>query len=453
MERLALEEFRGNAYRALGLKADATQADIDRAARMLRLFAASGDTLPPTDNDASWLGPVDRSPNAVERAVAILADPQRRAVERVWWFAQPPATDAAGPAAFSADTLHDALLLRCCRLLVAGMNVHNLPQWQTILADVNRLSRSDEYLDWLLRVETAGDFEKRASPEELAAAQANMAARVGTALVAIGDDALDYEDFPGASQAVTALRESADGTYDDATHQLLNRMEDTLSRRCEDLTESVDTAWKTRSIELLKPACLRLLTEYDDTIRSLMGEIVRASAGEEDRHQRVWTRVTKMLENTADAYEACHDKWNAKRTLDKALAVAIGTPAEARIRARIGQLLSAKTLLAPLPAPPVRPARQSGGSVFAGSGRGLWILVFVLIGLVRGIFSSLSSDSNSASSYRFTPPPPPPQEALQHLEKILQDIEDKKANTPSPLQPEPSSPSTDPNPSPAPRSP
>src|SRR5262245_688772 len=92
---VTLDTFRRNAYRILGLPAGATQAQIESAARLMRLMSADA---PPSPTDARWLGPVARSTSDVEHALMRLTDPESRIAERLWWYTGvPPVTDAAPP--------------------------------------------------------------------------------------------------------------------------------------------------------------------------------------------------------------------------------------------------------------------------------------------------------------------------------------------------------------------
>src|SRR4051812_13147230 len=86
---MTVKDFGGNPFRVLGLNASATQDEIDRAARMVRL--AGNQAL--ADYDDRWLGPMDRSAMAVERALMRLTSPTERLEARAWWFGQLPRSE------------------------------------------------------------------------------------------------------------------------------------------------------------------------------------------------------------------------------------------------------------------------------------------------------------------------------------------------------------------------
>ena len=126
--------------------------------------------------------------------------------------------------------------------MVTGHGVEHLGDWQAVAAEFSRLARSDDYLAWLLDAEGRGDFEKRASPDEIAAAQRQMDARVRTVIAAIGEQALDDKAYDGAFRALDLLR--AGGPGDAAAACLLDRMEDALNAQCIEREEDIRAALK-----------------------------------------------------------------------------------------------------------------------------------------------------------------------------------------------------------------
>jgi hypothetical protein len=87
MQALSQESLAGNAFRVLGLPASAGQAEIDSAARRMRIWTNPAQ-VPPTPWDLPWLGPLPRSRPDIEFALARLADPVSRINQRLFWFAE-----------------------------------------------------------------------------------------------------------------------------------------------------------------------------------------------------------------------------------------------------------------------------------------------------------------------------------------------------------------------------
>src|ERR1700722_12578058 len=85
MPTLNLETLASNAWRTLGLPATASQADIDRAARKMRIWPDPAH-IPATPWDFPRLGPVARTSNDLAQAVSRLSEPQSRVREKLLWF-------------------------------------------------------------------------------------------------------------------------------------------------------------------------------------------------------------------------------------------------------------------------------------------------------------------------------------------------------------------------------
>ncbi len=421
MDTVTLDTFRRNAFRILGLPAAATQEQIDAAARLMRLHSA-GDA-PSTPNDALWLGPVRRLPPDVDYAVMRLTDPESRTAERVWWFwNQPPATNGPTVPPVSPSAVakvrhrHDEALTGLCRLLTISAGTGSLERWRELLAEFRRIGASDAYLQWLLAVENAGEFEKRASPEEVAAFQVVMAGQASTALVPMADEFLDGQFYGSAGRIVGMLNEASagqGGPSQEAAVRIVNRLEDTLVGQCNECMAQVSAAWKSKKINILKPACVRAIHQCQSTIEIICQEVLKWSVADQDRSQRVRGQVVKVYAHIADAYEACLDKYSARQTLIKSVNAAQGTPMEPRLRQRIDSLAGARPVATP-----------SGG----GQNRGWQFgfvksmrIPFIIIGFILlRLCATLNTTSNS-SSYN-APDQNLPKLSNRDLDQIIKDL-------------------------------
>lgn len=346
MEPVTLDTFRRNAYRILGLQATATQEQLDSAARLMRLHA-DGDA-PPTPNDALWLGPVPRGQRDIDDAVMRLTDPQTRTTERLWWFcSSPPATNTLPPlltptsgAAAKVCHRHDEALAALCRLLVSAAGTESLDPWRQLLSDCRGVASSEAYLQWQVAIEQSGDFEKQASPDEVAAAQSQMAARAATALVAIADGLVSGQAYLSAGRIIGMLRQTSGRNLQarEAAERILDRLEDALVGHCNDCVAQLSAAWETGQTYSLQSASAQAEVRCQSSIENLCWEILKWSAATEDRSQRVRGQVVKVYTYIADAYEACMDRHAARAALVKSITVAQGTPMEPRLLERIASL-------------------------------------------------------------------------------------------------------------------
>src|SRR5438874_5178689 len=155
MQPLSRQRLTANAYRVLGLRADASQEAIDAAARRLRIWADPA-MVPATPGDLPWLGPLSRAKNDVEQAVTRLSDPVSRLQERLLWYVDPEtinwhvglettggiishkidqfARHANEEADDRPGLLHDAALAQLHAACLSGSDDTNGGRWQRALA-------------------------------------------------------------------------------------------------------------------------------------------------------------------------------------------------------------------------------------------------------------------------------------------------------------------------------
>ncbi|HWE94929.1 MAG TPA: hypothetical protein VG269_13270 [Tepidisphaeraceae bacterium] len=329
MTPLSLTDLSGNAFRILGLTAGASQSQIDAAARTMRIWEDPA-SIPESVNDANWIGPVPRTPRDIENAVARLADPLSRLEERFWWFCTtPPASDALpGRDPSSVPAFHDAALVHLYHGLLTNVPDEDFDAWKALVERCRKLAASDDYLQWLFEVESAGDFEKRASLEEIAEAQEQIPLRLSTAFAASVDDALAGGDFAAAARAVQLVRtDGPRGASSDPSEALIDRMEDELAGRCSKLVEKIDSAWSTRLVAQLRPACNHAIARFGTVIQPLIDQLV-STTQDVDRQNRARTHGVNLLIHTSEAYEAIENFLASERTLETALKLAANTPAE-----------------------------------------------------------------------------------------------------------------------------
>jgi hypothetical protein len=175
------ERIESNAFRILGLPGTASQQAIEQAARRMRIWPDEK-RIPPTAWDLPWVGKLSRSKNALEQAVARLNEPTSRVEERLLWFhaasamlkdQTPVSIQSIVPQLASSTNWaekHDAALASYRAAMLLDPEMSDPRRWRSVVKTFGELAKSDDYLDYLLQVESTGDFEKRAEPDEVASA-------------------------------------------------------------------------------------------------------------------------------------------------------------------------------------------------------------------------------------------------------------------------------------------
>ncbi|MDB5299168.1 MAG: hypothetical protein JWO87_831 [Phycisphaerales bacterium] len=427
MQPLTRERLAANAYRTLGLSADASQEAIDQAARKMRIWPDPA-RIPPTVWDLPALGKPARSKNDLEQAVSRLNEPQSRVEERLLWF-HTDAARKAGPSPEALDSAchalaaapdpaarHDAALAALHAALLLDPLVKDESRWHRALVGFGTLSGSDDYRDWLYRAESDGDFEKRAEFSEIDAALKALPDSIAGSLIAKADEALAHDDLEGCSRVLRLLGVAGNVALQ---YRVLDRIEDALERRCNQLDDDMkarlqcDRDRYSENMAANRQVCLDAAMFYNDAISPIMTELDSLAAGDGDRTLRSRGMGAKALARVALGWVWAGDYVTAERTYVAALDMARGTALEAPIRSdmeenaaraqrqRMG--MAAATAVQPRRVLPyTTPARSSSRTSTGG-----WTLggVGVAVLVVR-LLVALGSGFNSNNT-RYTPPPVP----------------------------------------------
>jgi hypothetical protein len=172
---IALERFRRNAFRFLGVSADASQnvikKVIDRVRRLHKLGLA--DTRK-SEWDAAWLGAFTRTEEVIDYADARLGQSQTRIEERLFWFADnafaaaqpvdPPSKQRSNPNVFHE---HDRAARALLDLLQADRQLAHEHAWLRMFLQWEVVVKSDAYWDKLLEIETRGGFAAPATAADV----------------------------------------------------------------------------------------------------------------------------------------------------------------------------------------------------------------------------------------------------------------------------------------------
>ncbi len=184
--------------------------------------------------------------------------------------------------------------------------------------------------------EQSGDFEKRATPDEIATAREGIGSEVAAALATTGADALERDDWDILEETL-GLLDAAHESAGAALNWLVNRLDASFMATCAEGQERIATAWETRRADDMTAACHAVLATYARQTERLMTLLLRHGSAA-DRQERIRGVAVRLLEYAAHALEAAFDKWGALTALAKALTAAEGTAAEPRIRERYERL-------------------------------------------------------------------------------------------------------------------
>jgi hypothetical protein len=427
MKSLTPERLAASAYRTLGLSASASQAQIDQAARRLRIWPDLN-SVPPTPWDLLWLGPVARGKKDIEHALALLNEPATRIEERLIWFhTEDPKPWSAGDVqsldsalrALSARkdpaSLHDYALVRVQLAMLHDTQLVDQDRWGRALQRLRKLSQSDDYLAWLLKVEAEGDFEKRAQIEEVSAAMKALPDGLAGTLATKAQSALEEDDLATAGRVLGVLRAAGNATPGALDYQtpILDRLEDLVNRRCNQLHQDLDKKFQRNGVSRLQGQafCGGAAKFYNESIDPVLSQVYELVGLESDRTLRARTTAARAMAHMGQCWAMCGRLQVAEQTLDAAAELGRGTPVESMIRGLLEQVRQSLNRqrasaipmakpVGPVPAIPVGLPSKPVYTTTGGSGGwgGRSALIVALIIALRGGVAVMNLIGHSRSS-------------------------------------------------------
>jgi hypothetical protein len=237
------QQFGQNAYRILGLPADASRRTISERAAALDRAAKVGMKRQPTPWDLEWYGPLRRDRSSLADALGRLNNPRQRLTERFFWIAQ----SERFVADLSPATLHTAHSLRCSQLPADNHDAEVLglvacfltgtelqhddrlvrARWGLTLGLWTVLLDSEDFWAGFRHTEESSDFEPAASPEDFEQLRADSLQLLSRPIAEMAREAASRSEFDrcgGAleiirtafpSEMVSAIEESVFGPYED----------------------------------------------------------------------------------------------------------------------------------------------------------------------------------------------------------------------------------------------
>jgi hypothetical protein len=342
MQPLTAQRLAANAYRILGLSGDATQAEIDAAARRMRLWADPAD-IPPTPWDFPQLGPLPRGSLHIEQAVAALHDPVARLQERALWFR------GDGSVGDVPSVWNGAMEGFHAAVRAEPLNIYH---WTEAFTRLEAAATSAEAHGWFCEVERCGEFEKAAALAEIDAALQELPARAAFTLAArvrplLYDGTYGLLRVEQVLHVAAFLSKAAGPDARGIAPLLLDDVEDLFIGQADEVDGFLRANLRenrqyphvlfSRNTDVTLQAAAR----FDSAVEPLMQKLLQASAGDAEREDRVRQVGAQALGMMALGWELSGSYVVAEQTLERALALSAEGTASYGIRnalERVGPL-------------------------------------------------------------------------------------------------------------------
>lgn len=317
-----------NPYRTLGVSASATAAEVESAARRMRIWPDPS-RIPPTPWDVPFLGPPARSRQQIEQAVVALRDPASRLEARLLWYTDTPQADHPGD---DARSRHNRSLAALHRLAAEDPAIADTGRWRQVVADFDDLAANEAYHRWLGEQEQAGGFEKRTSPQEIAPAAAARRKALADYLVLQAQTAMDRGDSARCGTIHEILAAAPAESADASTSAIADRLEDAIASKCNEVDDVLRPKLETDHSNpqpyymANAMAASNAEDEVDSKIRPLLLQLTAVCVHQPDRLTRARTTLAELLNLIALGWEWGGQYVRAEETGQEALALAEASP-------------------------------------------------------------------------------------------------------------------------------
>jgi hypothetical protein len=201
---LKADRWAANAYRVLRLSADASAAEVHKAASAMRRTMSLGlDEL--SEADLPILGPCARTEATIRTAVGQLSNPADRLAHRLFWLRSRPGA-TADPQGI-ATARHDECLARLFGLTAVDDEAFDPSDWKAALESWHRCLQGDDYWASSLALELNGSFEPAARSSEVDELRRNATKFAAEPFVSLARSASARGDRRALSGALNALGE------------------------------------------------------------------------------------------------------------------------------------------------------------------------------------------------------------------------------------------------------
>lgn len=196
-----------NAYRILGLSADASASDVNKAAARARRASLLG-LDEGYESDLQELGTCTRNETTIRSAIGQLTYPSDRLAHRLLWF-HTPVSKAADPA-FDLKKHHDDSLTRIVQLIAMDAGLFEPNDWVTALLNWHQLLNPNDYWELTTAIEISGSFEPPAYASEVEKIRLSAVAIAAEPFLELAREAAHRDDLILLGKSLSALGQLAE---------------------------------------------------------------------------------------------------------------------------------------------------------------------------------------------------------------------------------------------------
>jgi hypothetical protein len=349
--RSGIHRFTENSFRLLGLTASATRLDVE-AAQSTLLRAAKLGKQSKLSMQLSGLGPVDASESAIADAAGRLRVPAQRLFERLFWFNDASAAQAAAASvrldgrsnmpAVTNQALHDSAVAGLLAGLKLDSAFENAAHWVSTIDLWVRLNDDPDYWDRLLHDDICAGFEPPASRDEIESIRGSALRLALDDLRSAAARAAQHPSDQIAIRAIHLLQSSAipeefkraiDDDFAIPLEEQLERLCREISSRCREGVRHDNSSSASNLI-----VCKAAVQRFDSEVFPLFERLGGLVADDHAVLVRCRGELAKCLSTIATSITWADEFVAAEQLLDRAKKYAQGTPLAVRIDEELSEV-------------------------------------------------------------------------------------------------------------------
>ena len=343
------ERMKTNAYRVLGLAADATLSEIHRAAGSMRRAVSLG-VAKTTDADLPLLGEISRTESDIRSAIGRLENPTQRLSDRLFWFHRPLEVVNAQASVRpnnpnESARAHDEALRNIFAAFESGFADIGVSAWINALQRWHLVVSEDDYWAYIVELERQGAFEPAAFPSELDALRDEAVGLAAEPLIVAGRDALARDDSSTVRRILAALEVLHNtGPWSGIAQQdIAAPAVERLRASCDAVREEFGSkiVREQDSGELNKPTCAAAVKRFRDDIEPVLNQVLEFLPPHHEAAQRSRELAALCLSAIAADYTWADDFIASEALNEEALRLGQDTLGAIRIERGLAEVREA----------------------------------------------------------------------------------------------------------------
>ena len=322
-----------NAYRILGLPAQARWSEISQRASVLRRAAKAG-IRQPSGWNLEWYGPVEQDERSIADALGRLSNPDQRLKEKLFWVSQTDLFLSGIPTrgirvsiqslseSKFAESEHDAAVLALISCVSADPKIQEPERWKTMLRLWVATSASDAFWAFFIANEQAGQFEPSSDDRDFDRVQDETLSLALEPVAELIRDAISQREFDRARRGLDLIRNASltPALVQSVEEAVLGPYENSFAQICKDIARACWGGIKRSdaSREANVQPCSGAVSRWKQEVKPRFHDFVAMAGADSPAGIRVAEEYAEFLTSLANAHTWANQWIHAEDLLNEA---------------------------------------------------------------------------------------------------------------------------------------